>query len=65
MYQLALLFLTAVLAGFALIVVTSLAASFLSATVINILIGLGAIAVIVFALALLYLASKALFRELR
>ncbi|MBP2079930.1 hypothetical protein [Oceanobacillus polygoni] len=64
MNQLALLFLTAILSGFALIVVTSLAASFITSTaIVNFLIAVGAIAVIVFAFAVLYLAIKALFHK--
>ncbi|RDW21241.1 hypothetical protein [Oceanobacillus chungangensis] len=64
MNQLALLFLAGVLAGFALIVVTDLAAAFLTSTaVINFLIAAGAIAVIVFALAIIFLALKALFNN--
>ncbi|AXI07892.1 hypothetical protein CV093_02430 [Oceanobacillus sp. 143] len=64
MNQLALLFLAAVLAGFALIIVADLAASFItSAAVVNFLIAVGAIAVIVFALAIIYLALKSLFNN--
>lgn len=59
-----LLFLSGVLAGFALIIVPGLAASFITSTAIaNLLIAVGAIAVIVFALTLLYMAVRALFRK--
>ncbi|RDW21112.1 hypothetical protein CWR48_03925 [Oceanobacillus arenosus] len=65
MNQLALLYLAAVLAGFALIVVTNVAAAFItSAAVVNFLTAVGAVAVIVFALAILYLAVKALFNKI-
>ncbi|PAV30486.1 hypothetical protein CIL05_05115 [Virgibacillus profundi] len=64
MNRLATLFLTAILAGFALIIVPGLAASFITSTAIaNLLIAVGAIAVIVFAVALLYLAVRALLRK--
>lgn len=64
MNRIVLLFLSAILAGFALIIVTDLAASFItSAAIANLLIAIGAIAVIVFALALIYLAVRALFRK--
>ncbi|MYL47769.1 hypothetical protein GLV94_19195 [Virgibacillus halodenitrificans] len=64
MYQLAVLFLTAVLAGFALILVTEVAAAFLtSATIVNILVAIGAIAVIVFAFAILVIATKTLLNK--
>ncbi|RKQ33249.1 hypothetical protein [Oceanobacillus halophilus] len=61
MYQLALLYLAAVLAGFSLIVVTLLA-TFLG-TVAPTLVAIGAVAVIVFSLAILYLALRALFNK--
>lgn len=65
MYQLALIFLTAILAGFALIAVaTNTAVTFLSTTIVNVLVFVGAIAIILFAFALLYLAAKALFQKL-
>ena len=64
MNQLVLLFLTAILAGFGLIVVTSLASSFItSTTIVNFLIAVGTIAVIVFAFSVLYIAIKALFQK--
>lgn len=66
MIQQALLFFLAILAGFALIVVAELASSFLtSGLIVGILIAIGAIAVIVFSLALLFLAWKSLLKHSR
>lgn len=66
MIQEAWLFFLAILAGFALIVVSELASSFLtSGFLVGILVAIGAIAVIVFSLALLFLALKALLKKPR
>ncbi|MEC5425448.1 hypothetical protein QGM71_18365 [Virgibacillus sp. C22-A2] len=64
MNQLAMLYLAAILAGFALIIVPGLAATFItSAALATLFIAVGAIAVIVFGLALLYLAVRALLKN--
>ena len=66
MFQQALLFLFAILAGFALIVVTGLTGSFLISWIISkILIAIGTLAVIFFSLALLLLAVKSLLKKHR
>ncbi|WP_156290341.1 hypothetical protein [Oceanobacillus salinisoli] len=61
MYQLALLYLAAVVAGYSLLGLTFIA-RFVE-PIAPVLVGVGAIAVIVFASAILYLALRALFNK--
>lgn len=63
MNYVALLYFAAMLAGFALIFITTTAAASFLAPFANVLVGIGAIAVILFAIAILYLAFRALFRR--
>lgn len=62
MNSVALLYFAAILAGFALMFVTTAAASFV-APFASVLTGIGAIAVILFSIAILYLAIRALFNR--
>ncbi|TQS71010.1 hypothetical protein DX933_16750 [Ornithinibacillus gellani] len=61
MKQPILAYLAAILAGFALIVVVDLASSFITGTIASILIAIGAVAVVVFSLAIIILALNKLF----